>query len=174
MCTSRKNTVTHLHGHILSLSLNSQYKTDLHFQQLYTTGTTCHYIPYKQNITFIFLLHVYIDIFLFQCSFLYFNSTCHFPLKQVSCNMSLSISEIITKKAGPSSTFANLHSGCPVQVSAMTIATLNVSIISFNYGTCRYNTSIWQTLLHFKSYRTLFICHSTIQYWVQLAVLMEP
>lgn len=48
------------------VSLNSQYKTDLHFQQLYTTGTTCHYIPYKQNITFIFLLHVYIDFFCFN------------------------------------------------------------------------------------------------------------
>jgi hypothetical protein len=70
--------------------------------------------------------------FLFQFSPLYFNSTCHFPLKQVSYNMSLSISEIITKKAGRSSTFADLHSECPFQMSAITIATVTVCIISFN------------------------------------------
>ena len=144
------------HCYILQLSLNSQNNTDLHFQQLYTSGTTCHYIPYKQYTTFNFLFCLQIDIFLFQCSLLYCNSNCHFSLKQVSHNVSLSIWEIITKKAGLSSIFADLHSGCPVQMSAMTITTLTVSMISINQlwhtqvQHCNSaNTATFQILLYF-------------------------
>jgi len=38
-CVHHAKTLLHLHGHILQLSLNSQYNINIHFQQLYTSGT---------------------------------------------------------------------------------------------------------------------------------------
>ena len=112
---------------ILSATLIYIFNSCTHLEQLAIT-----FLISETSLSSFYYMCRYIFFFLFQCSLLYFSSTYHFPVKQVSYIVSLSISEIITKKAGLISTFAELHSGCPGQMSAMTTATLTVSTTSFN------------------------------------------